>query len=149
MARRLFFILTAALLIFFIFFIHNRNPQKTSKERLLEIRDTSLYVEIADTPEKRRQGLSGRSKMRDDQGMLFIFDNPASPGFWMKDMFFSIDMIWIDANGFVVGITKNIPPDSFPKTFEPPSPVLYVLEVNAGWADKNNISVGDKTLPPN
>ncbi len=103
-----------------------------------------LTVEIADTAEKKMQGLSGRYSMMEDEGMIFIFTPPAIPGFWMKDMNFPLDMIWIDANWHIVGITKNIPPDSFPKTFNPPSPIVYVIEVNAGWTDKNNISIGDK-----
>ncbi len=136
-------ILSAVLLIFFVTFIYNQRPQKTYKETVLEIKDASLYLEIADTPEQRERGLSGRDKLRDDHGMLFIFEYPLIPGFWMKDMRFPLDMAWIDKDYSVVGIAKDIPPESYPKTFQPPSPVKYVLEVNAGWADKNNIRVGD------
>lgn len=141
--KRLFLILSAVLLIFFVTFIYNQRPQKTYKETVLEIKDASLYLEIADTPEQRERGLSGRDKLRDDHGMLFIFEYPLIPGFWMKDMRFPLDMAWIDKDYSVVGIAKDIPPESYPKTFQPPSPVKYVLEVNAGWADKNNIRVGD------
>jgi len=77
-----------------------------------------------------------------NEGMLFVFSKPIEPAFWMKNMFFPIDIIWIDSTRTVVGITKKISPSTFPETFYPPSPVKYVLEVNAGQAEANNIVEG-------
>jgi len=112
----------------------------------IEINGNVLKVEIADNPEEHRKGLSGRSKLDKDGGMFFIFDSPIIPQFWMKDMQFPIDIIWINENFQILDIAKNISPNSFPKTFSPPQLVLYVLEVNAGWSEKNNISVGSKII---
>ena len=85
--------------------------------------------------------------MADDQGMLFDFGpTPASTPFWMKDMNFNLDFVWIAGNK-VVGITPNAPAPLSPTEnlplYYPPEPVNQVLEVNAGWAKKNNVSVGD------
>lgn len=108
-----------------------------------------LWVEIMDTDAKREQGLSGREKLADNQGMYFIFSgtNQQRPGFWMKDMKFNLDIIWIQNNS-VVGITKNL---EAPATASSTLPVYYpladidaALEVNAGWAEKYNVAVGDK-----
>jgi uncharacterized membrane protein (UPF0127 family) len=91
--------------------------------------------------------------MADNQGMLFDFGaTPSGVAFWMKDMKFNLDFIWIAQNpstgsGQVVGITPNAPKPNSPSDplpdFYPPEPVNQVLEVNAGWTQKNNISVGD------
>ena len=76
--------------------------------------------------------------------MLFVYDEPDIPSFWMKDMKFSIDIIWIDENNKVVGIEKNINPETYPQTFAPSRQILNVLEVNAGWSDAHSIEIGDK-----
>ncbi|MDP3696965.1 MAG: DUF192 domain-containing protein [Candidatus Taylorbacteria bacterium] len=112
-------------------------------EKVIHINGRALTVEIADEPHEQAQGLSSRESLGQEQGMLFVFQQPLVPSFWMKDMGFALDMLWIDADGKVIAITKNISPDTYPETFSPPSPILYVLEVNAGWSDRNNIKVGD------
>jgi len=74
--------------------------------------------------------------------MLFVFDTPAKYGFWMKDMNFDLDMVWIDANNKVLAITKSISKDSYPQVFNPPSAVKYVLEVPSGFSDRAGLKVG-------
>lgn len=114
----------------------------------LMVENNSLRVEVINTPEKMAQGLSGREKMASDEGMLFVFAKPGSHTFWMKDMKFSLDFIWI-SNGKIIGITKNAPAPSAQTKVEalprynPPLPIDKVLEVNAGWADRNKIKIGD------
>ena len=108
-----------------------------------------LQVEIADTPDKQEQGLSGRPPLTDEQGMLFDFGpTPSLPTFWMKDMKFNLDLIWIYDNK-IVGITPGVPaplPGQALKDlplYHSPAPVTEVLEVNAGWAQKYRVTVGD------
>ena len=118
----------------------------------LQVGSQILNVEIANTQAEQEQGLSGRSSMQANQGMLFDFGNSVSttPAFWMKDMNFNLDFIWINKNK-IVGITPNVPRPVNCKSadanclplYYPPSPANQVLEVNAGWAEKNNINVGD------
>ncbi|HEY4483153.1 MAG TPA: DUF192 domain-containing protein [Candidatus Paceibacterota bacterium] len=102
-----------------------------------------LYLEVADTDTTREQGLSGRTSMPDDNGMLFVFDEPDTHTFWMKDMLFDLDFIWLDANKTVVEITPNVSKDSYPEFYAPSGPVLYMLELKAGTAARENIQIGD------
>jgi uncharacterized membrane protein (UPF0127 family) len=114
----------------------------------LKVGGQSLMVEISTTPMQMEQGLSDRVSMDDDYGMLFDFGLVPSPTpFWMKDMKFNLDFIWI-AGGKVVGLTPNAlapksPSDQLP-LYLPPEPVSQVLEVNAGWAENNKIKTGDE-----
>jgi uncharacterized membrane protein (UPF0127 family) len=106
-----------------------------------------LYVDIARTPQKMQQGLSGRTGMAENQGMLFDFEAETTPTFWMKDMNFALDFIWVK-NNKIIFITYSVPP---PKStaeklqlYSAPSPIDSVLEVNAGWAGENEIKIGDE-----
>lgn len=103
-----------------------------------------IHALIADTEESRAKGLGGRDSLPQDQGMLFVFSDPGIYDFWMKDVNFPLDMVWLDWNKSVIGATKNISMDTYPSTFSPPSPVSYVLELNAGAADKFGIATGTK-----
>ncbi len=124
----------------------------TSKGALTTVKETSsrisvggveVEVEIRDTPQERGQGLSGKTSLPDGEGMLFIFEKADGHGFWMKDMNFSIDIIWIDANRKIVGIEENVSPSTYPEIFYPQTDILYVLEVPAGFAKRQNIEVGE------
>jgi uncharacterized membrane protein (UPF0127 family) len=106
------------------------------------ISTTTLSVELARTVPEQEQGLSYRQSLSADHGMLFVFDSPQEIGFWMKDMHFPLDMIWFDQHMKVIDITKNATPDSYPHIFLPRSPVQYVLEVNAGFADAHGVTIG-------
>lgn len=100
-----------------------------------------IKVEVVDTPEGLSLGLSGRDSLPEGEGMLFVFPDSAEHFFWMKDMKFSIDIIWISEDGQVVYVKENATPESFPAVFRPERNAKYVLEVNAGFAKKNKITV--------
>ncbi len=102
----------------------------------------SIQAIVADTEALRAHGLSDRISLGTTEGMLFIFPSAGLYGFWMKDMHFPLDMIWIREDKQVIAVDSDVLPDSFPKVFVPPSPIVYVLEVNAGFAEKNDIKVG-------
>lgn len=102
-----------------------------------------INLEIADTTAKRSVGLSNRDSLDPDSGILFVFEEEGDYGFWMKEMRFSIDIIWIDENGKIVDIVESATPDSYPQVFRSSEPALYVLEVNSGFVDENRISIGD------
>ncbi len=108
------------------------------------IGEVSVSLDISDTNEKRVLGLSNRNSMLKNHGMLFIFDNLESHKIWMKDMNFSLDIIWLNEYSEVIYIERNISPNTFPKSFGPNKPSRYVLEFNAGFVSKNSIKVGDK-----
>ncbi len=101
-------------------------------------------IGIADNDMERTQGLSNHPGLLPGQGLLFVFDKEGAYSFWMKDMLFSIDIIWIDAKGKVVTIAQGVSPETYPKAFTSDSPAQYVLEVAAGFALTHGISVGDR-----
>lgn len=114
----------------------------------IQVANHKLLVEVVNTDESRAQGLSGRAKLESNQGMLFDFTNSniKQPSFWMKDMKFDIDIIWI-FNGSVIGITPNIPAPTDPSnlpSYGPPGDITHVLEVASGWSAKQKIKIGDK-----
>lgn len=103
---------------------------------------------LAKTDEEKVTGLSGRDNLADDQGMLFIFQEKGDYGFWMKNMKFPIDIIYIDENK-VVTIVENAPaptenqdPSSLP-IYKPGAPVNYVLELSAGQSKEAGVKEGD------
>lgn len=119
----------------FIGFNSAHHDQKTKNNfsyqtTQIQIGTTTIIAEIADTKEKRGLGLSGRPALPADGGMLFVFDQPGNYGFWMKDMNFPIDIVWLDANKKIIGTTKNLQPKSYPQIFYPPAPIKYALEIN-------------------
>ena len=139
---------TAFLIGLIVFLLASR--QKPTKEGQYEISvgKNKVFVEIMDTPEKRARGLSGRSSLSENEGLLFVFEEKdIMPAFWMKDMSFAIDIIWIN-DGVVIGISERVQPEpgrseSELTLYRPPDPIDYVLEVPAGFSDENNIRVGD------
>ena len=115
-------------------------------ESVLRIGELEIPVEIADTPLERSRGLSGRPYLDENRGMLFVFDQPGIHHFWMPEMHFSIDFVWIDAEKRIIGITENVPPladAAYPLWYAPPAPARYVLEVNAGFSRRHNIQIDD------
>lgn len=112
----------------------------------MAINDTVFNIEIADTELKQQQGLSGRSQLADLSGMLFVFSKPDKHQFWMKDMNFALDFIWI-RGGKVVQINTNVLPPSqtqdHPQIVDAEVKIDQVLEVAAGTVDKYGIKVGD------
>lgn len=120
---------------------HTAVTSTSSKHSI--IKNFSLVVEIADTEEKRVQGLSGRESLPETEGMLFVWEEAGIHGIWMKDMKFPIDIIWIDENLRVIALESDVSPDTYPETFRPNEPAQYILETNAGWIEKNGVILGD------
>ncbi len=106
-------------------------------------------VEVAADSEKRIKGLSGRASLDSGTGMLFVFENAERFRFWMKEMEFSLDIVWISSGCEVVDLSVYVP---FPNpetplndlhVYSPEAPVKYVLEINGGEAASLGLSVGD------
>jgi len=107
---------------------------------------THVQVDVVRTPESRQRGLSGRDSLAWGTGMLFVFDEEDFWSFWMKDMNFPIDIIWINKEGIVVTVVPDVSPATYPSSFKPSAPALYVLEVPAGYAAAERIGVGQKVV---
>ncbi|MFZ2556208.1 MAG: DUF192 domain-containing protein [Minisyncoccia bacterium] len=101
-----------------------------------------MRIQVVDSEATRQRGLSGIPDLAPDQGMLFVFEEDGMYSFWMHDMLFSIDILWLAADGRVVHIEKDLSPESYPQSFTSHSPARYVLEVPAGFSDKHGIIIG-------
>lgn len=102
----------------------------------------SFRVEVADTAQKRRWGLMYRNELGTDEGMLFVFPDERDQSFWMKNTPLSLDIIFMDTRGRVVGIVHDTVPFST-RSVSVGVPSRYVLEVRAGLARRNGIAVGN------
>ncbi len=109
----------------------------------IQLKDRIIRVEIADTPEERERGLSGREGLAEDEGLLFVFEEDRRPAFWMKDMLFAIDILWISRDGAIVHIEENVGPETYPASFTPRSEARYVVELPAGYAARHDVGLGD------
>lgn len=145
--KNIFFLLLGAILIVGSIFAYLKQEAEEMAARGVGIEtvtlgSTRVEVEVAGTPETRSQGLSGRETLPEGSGMLFIFETPGKYGFWMKDMNFAIDIIWIGEDMRVVGVERQATPASYPNIFYPISAIKYALEVPAGFSDAHSIDTG-------
>lgn len=119
--------------------------KKPENEKIIPIslNDNIILAEVADTSAERSKGLSGQIDLPTDHGLLFIFDEPNFYNFWMKEMNFPLDIVWLDQNFAVVDITNDLKPESYPKTVTSKQKAQFVLELNAGSANRFGLKVGD------
>lgn len=109
-----------------------------------------IDVEVASSPEERSRGLSFRDELPEGAGMLFDMGVSRVHRFWMRGMQFPLDMVWIDEEKRVVAVTRDVPepepgtPDAELPRYSPPEPVRYVLELNAGAAERFAVERGDR-----
>lgn len=139
------FILGAFILVLFVsaFFIYSNYFQKEINAVCMN--KSCFEVEIADTNSERMVGLMDREYLKNETGMLFIFENEDIYPFWMKNTLIPLDIIWINSNLEVVHIERSVPCVTDECIIYTPSEkAIYVLEINAGLADGNNISQGSK-----
>ncbi len=131
------------------FFVMNDRPitldpaLESYTRHIIAIGDKKIPVFMADTPQKKAQGLGNFTGIPREDGMLFTFSKPEAIDIWMKDMLFPIDVLWFDENAKLVHIVERMRPDSFPQRFFSEVPALFVLEVNAGFIKKSKIKMGD------
>ncbi|MDQ4101780.1 MAG: DUF192 domain-containing protein [Thermoproteota archaeon] len=111
----------------------------------ITINDQTLVADVSATTEQRTLGLTVKNALAENEAMLFVFENEAKHKFWMKDMKFPIDIIWISDDKRVVDIENNLQPCNsgpFCSTYEPEGNSLYVLETASGLAQKFGIAKG-------
>lgn len=112
----------------------------------VRVKNTTFSAEIAETPKEKEIGLSEKKSLPQDKAMLFQFGTPGFYSFWMKNMKFPIDIIYIK-NNKVVTIYKNVQPpsnpDENPQVYTPTEQADTVLEINAGLSNKYSFSIGD------
>ncbi|MEX0877248.1 MAG: DUF192 domain-containing protein [Candidatus Spechtbacterales bacterium] len=123
-----------------LYFTATGAQQNEKQLSYVEIDGKKIEVELAQTPEEKIKGLSGRSSLSEGTGMLFTFDEKGRLTFWMKDMQFDLDFIWI-ADDTIVDTHKNVPApkkgQTHLDTYSPSVPADKILEVGAGWITEN------------
>jgi len=144
--KKLTVVLFVILFLIPVFFMINK------ENNFIKINNSKIYIDIADTQKKRETGLMNKTNLCKNCGMLFIFDNEGIYNFWNMNTYISLDVIYISENKKVVEI-KNLPKyichlietNELCKPVEtnPTKKAKFVLEVNAGFSQKNNIKVGD------
>jgi uncharacterized membrane protein (UPF0127 family) len=129
-----------------VIFVHAQQRVSTlcvQNKGMLAVGALRYTVLLAVTPSAWEQGLSGHAQLPSDEGMLFLFPSPSTRSFWMKDMNFPLDIVWIDKDWRVVGVVHHATPASYPSTFISPSPVERVLEISSIGDQPSPIHVGD------
>ena len=115
------------------------------EKRSISINGFKVILAIASSDEQRIKGLSGSEKLDESEGMLFLFDKPSKQGFWMKEMNYPIDIIWLDSNNTVIHIKKNLEPCKIffvCPIYNPPSDALNVIELRDGFSNRHAIKNG-------
>jgi len=122
------------------------SQKKLIKENNLKINNQTVTIEVVKSVKDMAKGLSGRESLCSDCGMLFAYADYHVRQFWMKDMNFALDIVWIK-DDVIVGFAENI------QTFDAQGEITritsneavnLVLELNAGWIGQNNVKIGDK-----
>lgn len=149
MKKKIIYLTIIILTVSSIFYIQSKKNIENICSKYVQkeilINNTKIHADIADNDCKRELGLSKRQYMEKD-GMFFVFENSGNYNFWMKDMNFPIDILWIDQDYKIIGIKKSIATSTYPETFGSEYYSRYILELSSGFSDKNNIKIGDKII---
>lgn len=127
-------------------YIKNGSFFSFGKTAKVSINNTTFTAEIADTAKKQEIGLSEKTSLDSDKAMLFPFGKPYYYRFWMKNMKFPLDIIYIQNNKIVEIFEEVKPPtnNENPEILVPKETADTVLEINAGLSKQNNIKTGDE-----
>lgn len=120
------------------------NINRDLKQTTVSAKGHNIVAEVAEAEQDKTMGLSGRKCLGDGKGMLFVYPTTGDYKFWMKDMGFPIDMIWLDDDKNIVTVRSRVEPDTYPRTFGADKPAQYILEVKAGVAASADWTVGTK-----
>lgn len=136
--KKIIFILLVIILIFLVYWVRTNYMTKKST---IKIGGQEFKTEIVSTQDQLERGLGGRDNLCVNCAMLFVFPQGGRRAFWMKDMKFDLDIIWLE-NDKITYIARNIPFDS-KEVISPPVLADKVLEINAGLSDKYGFKAGD------
>lgn len=115
----------------------------------MQIGNVTVKASVADTLSERIKGLSNTPFLPEQVVKLFVFGVAGEHPIWMKDMKYSLDIMWLDETGEIVHIEEDIAPETYPNAFSSPVPAWYVIETNAGFVANNGLVIGDKVSLPN
>lgn len=136
-------ILLTAITVIAVFLLSFEYGYHDSQVRTLDVSGRTYRLQTAVSPVVLQEGLGDRLNMPQDDGMLFVFKQPAQLCFWMKDMQFPLDMVWVTQQKKIDTILENVPVKSYPKSFCSHNKTLYVIELNAGEAVRSKLKPGE------
>lgn len=142
-------IIAIPLILFGLIAIIRSAPARCDLDKALYVdkeKDVNICVSIVQTEEDRAKGLSGAESISENEGMLFVYDDNVRVGYWMKDMLFPLDIIFLAEDGSVVDIKNDLQPcekEANCPVYTPEKAFMYTIEVNGGFADENDINVDD------
>ena len=134
--------LASSLLFLLVLAIPRNATSADLPSRTLTIRDQKVVVEVASTPETRATGLMNRFSLRQDHGMLFVFEAPQPLAFYMKNTYIPLSIAFVDANGVILNIEDMQPHDE--ATHWSRGNALYAIEMKQGWFRTKGIAAGVK-----
>lgn len=111
----------------------------------VSINGNLLIVEVAATPQSRMCGLSKRSALDENRGMLFVYARSGLRTFWMKDTWIPLSIAFLDESGKILNI-EIMSPDQTEQRYRSSQPALYALEVSQGWFGSRGIKAGDRVV---
>ncbi len=133
-----------AILTILIFAISDNNSINNKEISQVCFKQNCFSLELAKTQAEKERGLMYRESLDSNKGMLFIYNTPSKPGFWMKNTLIPLDIIWLDQEGKIVHIVTAQPCTQDPcQIYSPDSEASYVLEINAGLSETLGIKEGD------
>ena len=121
------------------------NFEKTNLTIISDSKEHVFNIEIADTEEKKKQGLMFRTKLKKNEGMIFDFGETKPVSMWMKNTYIPLDMIFISEEGKILDFIENAKPLS-ETILTPKFAARYALEVNGGTVKKLGLNVGDSVI---
>jgi uncharacterized membrane protein (UPF0127 family) len=133
------FILVLLLLVSLVLYGFNDG---TGKPDRLSAGGHQYILEPVATVEEQAKGLGQRAGLPRDRGMIFIYPAEQRLCFWMKDMQFPIDMIWVSTDKRVAAVEADVAPDTYPRAYCHTG--RYVIELNAGEADRAQLQAGQQ-----
>ncbi|MGL4666378.1 MAG: DUF192 domain-containing protein [Saezia sp.] len=143
----LYFFVKKSFLILLVFFLFSysasfaqTNPQTGLERATLTIQRYEIDTQLAKSHFERSKGLMWRASMPENEGMLFIFDAPATQCFWMKNTYLPLSAAFVADNGEIVNIVDMQPLSTKGHCSE--KPVRFVLEVHQGWFKKRDLQAG-------
>lgn len=139
--KRFFIIITIIFSVLFVLVV--QNPPVSKDFIPMTLGNVEVVGEVLDTYDKRVQGLSGRESLLQDHVLLFVFDDEDFHGIWMKNMNFSIDIMWVNRDLEIVHIEENVSPQTYPEVFRPKEKSLYVIETVSNFIQDYGIEIGD------
>jgi uncharacterized membrane protein (UPF0127 family) len=113
------------------------------EQQVVRLHGHTYHIAVMRTEEELEHGLSGTPSLPADHAMLFVFPYDTKWAMWMKDMKYSLDIVWLDANRTVIHMEKNLSPDTYPDEYRSETASRYVIELPSGTIEKTGIQLGD------